>query len=133
MVYEGKFIKEVEERIEPQVEKFLLFEENEAIIEYVCNDCVLKEGGIYNDVYGKMTCKKNAIENAKEIVINLKLKDNSDLIIQVKLRTYHIKKKDTNNKYEKYKIVGYPTTIKEEVVWSSNPSILTEKSEVKHG
>ncbi len=125
MTYEGKFIKEVKEKPEPKVVKLFLFEENEATIEYVCNGHLIKEGSTFHEMSGEMTCKTNAIEDAKEIVNDLKLKKNSDLIIQVKVKTYHIKKRKTGREYQKYEDVGYPKTIKEEVVWSSKPSLLT--------
>ena len=118
--YHGKFLEEIEEKTEPKVEKFFLFEENEATIEYICNDQLLKEGNTFNDIYGEMTCKENAIEQAKEIVKDLKLKKNSDLVIQVKVKTYQIKKRKTGASFKEYENAGYPEATSEVVCYSSN-------------
>ncbi len=121
--YEGKLVKELEEKKHVVVEKLLLFEENESTIEYVCNGSILKEGSTFNDFYGEMTCKENAIKDAKELVKKLKLKKNSDLIIQVRVKTYNQKRKNIGSYWDgsiKYEIVGYPETTCEKIVWSSS-------------
>lgn len=67
-------------------------------------------------------------EEAKEIIKRLNLKKNSDLIIQVKLKVYNIKKKRTGCKFAKYENVGYPENICEKIVWSSSSNHNKEKS-----
>lgn len=126
--YEGKLLKEFEEKTKPKVEKFLLFEENEAAIEYVCNGHILKEGNTFSDIYGEMTCKDAAIEDAKEIVKRLKLKKNSDLVIQVKVKTYHINKRKTGYEFKRYEHVGYPDIISDKVMLSSSDINMENKN-----
>ena len=123
--YQGKFIKEVQETTEPETKTFYMFEENEAKMIMNYKGHFIKDMASYHDMFGELTCVKNAIEDAKDIAKKLEIDENSEATLEVELHRYSIKKQKTGRKnfYRKdedgYDSIGYHETIERKIVWTT--------------
>ena len=127
-MYDGKLIGEVEERTEPKVEKFHIFEENEATIVMRYKGRHMKGLSTHGDFFGELSCVGNALLSALETMKAYEIDQDSEATIEIELRRYREARKKTGettfsgeDEYER--VDGkYPEVIFEGVIWSSkNP------------
>lgn len=131
MSYEGKLIEEIEETPRVKTEKFYVFEETTAKVEFYYKTFFMRETDTIWDYLGPGYAVKERIETAKAYCKKMGVTKDSELEIVVVKMTQRVKKKKTGKKIEwgpgkgqdEYESMGHVGDTVEERVWSSKKDL----------
>lgn len=129
-LYQGKELEEVVETVKPLRETFTIFEENEAEIQIWFKKHHMKEGNTLGDHGGELYCVRYAYRDALDYMRMYEIDKDSDLRIEIHLKTYKVKKQKTGRTdflrigRDEYKQVGLYGEPIERIIWTSKHGLL---------